>query len=126
MQEYKELTPFEIAKWLTVLPAMISEQAKKAESKQLELRIKKHEVEIKEAQCYLIAECKPEFDKKPQRFLDAQVQMDPALQKLQADVIYADSAWRQEDILYKQLENKFVALRKIAEIRKTELRTMPE
>lgn len=120
----ERLTPKQIADALQLLPSEIGRQAEVVEDARQNLDIKKHELSVLEAQKYLIFEAAAE--KQTATRINARVKADPDIDKKEAEVITAEGNYRVAGIKLEELENKFIAARKIASLREVELKAMPE
>ncbi len=120
----EELTPFEINKWLQLLPHKIGEQARVAEQGELATRVAKQKLDVARASSYL--KNKAMYPSATTKEIDARVILDEAVDAATQELIAAEGAWRSDQIEYETLNNKFIGLRKIASLKEQELKSIPE
>lgn len=124
MDIYKELTPAEIVKSLTLLPSAIGSQARKVERARQEVDIAEQDLEFQKAVRYI--ELEGQFEKISVKDLEMRTVATESIQKSEAKRIEKIGQYKMENITLQELENKFISIRKIASIRETELKVIPE
>lgn len=114
------LSPAEVQQALEQLPSLIAKAAQKVSQSELELRQKRHEAEFTRAKKFLELAA---GEKKTVKMLEAEVDTDTEVYEMEADIITKDGELKANQVELDELNNKFIAARKIASLVDTETKS---